>query len=179
MKARSAPMYICGTIAILSGIVNILTWLMIEIRDNDLFPIAIRTLAVLVMLLYFPITLQSQSGLSWVRISAMCLPLAGLAILSSIYCALTNETYIGPVLIAMMLLLFIAIGMQFWGMWGRAGAMRYVPAAVLMAVYTTFGVPILQIPFPASLYAAVTVFPLFSLYIVLDLLSIRKGIISS
>lgn len=175
VKARSALLYICGAIAIWAGIINIGAWVLIEMYNNALFPIAVRTLAVLLMMLYFPITLRIQSGLSWGRISAMCLPLAGLALLSSTYCSLTDEAFILPVLTAMILLMLITIGVQCWGMWGRSGAMRYIPAAALMAVYTTLGIPILPIPLPDGLLVAFAVFPLFTLYVVLDWLSIPRN----
>ena len=174
-KRSHLSQVLCGAAAILAGLIHMIARFVFEMKSGMSALLTISWITLFLMILYFPVSLRNRSKLSWGRIGVMWIPLAGAVIFNWIFSAVIDGNENLPLLICSLAIVLFAIVMQIIGMWGRSGALGVILTASMLAVYSFICAISMEFAFSAAApLVSLLVFPLFTLYVILDLLSGRS-----
>lgn len=167
-------MFYFGILAIVASAGNMITRFILDANIHSSIVLVLHWVFFSLMLLYFPCVLRLRVGLSWIRTAVVLIPIVCQTILNCIYTtssASINGHFIWTSIIVLFILSFV---LSIWGMWGKQGAIGSISSMFFVSLYNlccTLGV---NFPFPAvRALAALVICPLFILFVILDLFSIK------
>lgn len=167
-------MFYFGILAIVASVGNMITRFILDANIHSSIFLVLHWVFFSLMLLYFPCALRLRVGLSGIRIAVVLIPIVCQTIVNCIYTTFSASINGHFIWTSIIVLFILSLVLSVWGMWGKQGAIGLISSMFFVSLYNlccTLGV---NFPFPAvRSLAALVICPLFILFVILDLFSIK------